>query len=191
VKITLSDGSFFFTHRDIQIQRGIEEGRRFSPDELLSAQAETQRVEAEKKALRLLATSPHSKQNLRLKLIKRGFGSEAVQHALGRMEEMGYLDDAEYAEQWIRSRIRRHPEGKQSLVAGLMKRGVERSVAVETADRIVTTEVESRCALRFARKIGGREPGRLQKKLLARGFAFSVVRSVLRELDEAEAAEPD
>jgi len=90
------------------------------------------------RALKLLSRAEHCRKGLEQKLTLRGFQSEEICKALDRLEEEGALDDRRFAEEWIRSRLRKHPEGKRLLELGLQKRGVDEQLSREVVKRSVS-----------------------------------------------------
>ena len=58
--------------------------------------------------LRLLSYRSRSRLEMRQRLGKR-FSTEAVEEAVSRLEEMGYLDDASFAKSWKEGREARKP----------------------------------------------------------------------------------
>jgi regulatory protein len=183
--VQLSDGSSFFVLPDLLLAESLGVG-----DELLPADVERLRslslaLSAERRALALLAGAPHSTQSLRLKLIQRGFPEPAVQEALARLREMGYLDDRKFAESWLTSRLGRRPEGAVVLAAGLMKRGVDRETAEEAVRDFLSPQDEEESVRRAAEKLlqsGRRDRRQLLARLIARGFRTSLAIRVLDEL---------
>ena len=188
VEITFDDGSSFFVLDAVRRRFGIFEGSTLSEGEMSHLLHTSESEEAEQKAFTLLS-APHSRRNLELKLRQRGFPQHAVDHALTRAQELGYLDDPRYAEDWIQRRLERHPEGRYAILAGLLKKGIDRTLAEECVNRMVTMEVEEECG----RRLFDRSPSLLslpQKKLAAklssRGFHVQTIRRLLEELDSED-----
>ena len=143
-------------------------------------------------ALSLLARSEHSRFLLRQKLLKRGHEPEHVEPVLDELAREGALSDERFAESWVRSRIRSHPEGRSHLVAGLRNRGVESGLADAAVDRVLEDEGMSMAesarsyAERLTRRRALSEP-QLADRLHRRGFSTPVVRAVIRELASDDA----
>ncbi len=152
--MTLSDGSSFFILKEVQVAEMVYPGSEVSPEERLRLERLSKARAATHSAFGLLARAAHSRSGLRLKLLQRGYDDEAALAALGRAEEMGYLDDARFAEQWISLRLEHHPEGRAALVAGLRERGVPRETAEAAVKRAVTDEVEEDALVRAVRRAG-------------------------------------
>jgi len=185
VLISLSDGSSFCV-LDVARRRSlVEEGTTLSTDERNRLEEESEGLEAERKAVDLLSRSPHSRSGLRLKLLRRGFSEKAADRGLARMEELGYLDDAAFAEQWLAYRLERHPEGCQALLAGLLKRGIAADLARETIERGFSREQEEQCARRVLAKLRPmtrQSRTGVARKLSARGFSASLIYRIVEEI---------
>ena len=52
----------------------------------------------------LLAARPRTKEELRQALRRRGFADDVSERLLGKLDEAGLVDDAAFAEMWVRSR---------------------------------------------------------------------------------------
>ncbi len=87
------------------------------------------------KALSLLARAEHSRRLLEAKLVKKGYEAKAVEDALDRLESQNLLNDLRYAETWASFRMRKRGEGATLLIAGLVKRGIDRDTAAEAVRR--------------------------------------------------------
>jgi regulatory protein len=82
-------------------------------------------VSALEAGLRLLGRRAHSRTELRRKLARRGHPEADIEVALGRLVELGYLDDRSFASGLVRRRgtVR----GPLALSAELAARGVDRA----------------------------------------------------------------
>ena len=86
------------------------------------------------KALSLLAVRDHNRRELSDKLVNKGFKVSETEEALDRLENEGYLSDRRYCQSYLRSRLRRNPEGKQLLIMRLCQKGVDRKTAREETE---------------------------------------------------------
>ena len=181
-EVLFSDGSSLFLLKDIIIKTGIFKGDKISQDALKEIYRESRALEAERRALNLLSHSMHSHANLKLKLLQRGFEEEAVETALMRVNELGYINDAEYAQEWVLSRIARHPEGRFLLLSNLIKKGIDRELAQSTIDRLYSREKELEGVQKILAKITKRKTitrDELYSKLYRKGFSYEIIRAVL------------
>lgn len=79
-------------------------------------------------ALRLLEARQRSVAEVRRRLIGAGYRAELVEGAIGRLLELGILDDAAFATAWVASRDRAHPRGARALRSELFQKGLSAEV---------------------------------------------------------------
>ena len=72
-------------------------------------------MEAYDKAVSLLAMREHTEKEIREKLSARSFSPEDIDSAIGRLRREGLLSEERFAEVFIRSRLRKLPEGRALL----------------------------------------------------------------------------
>ncbi|KUI24473.1 recombinase RecX [Mycobacterium sp. IS-1496] len=78
--------------------------------------------------LRLLTARARTRAELAGKLTQRGYAEPVVARVLGRLAEVGLVDDEDFAEQWVRSRHLYAGKGKRALAAELRRKGVDDEV---------------------------------------------------------------
>jgi regulatory protein len=191
IRLRFSDGSCFFVSEEDLREQGITfpeplPDLELSRDMIRRLEHSALRRRAREKALDLLSRAPHTVFSLRMKLLKRGNDSRIVDEVLEFLSDQGYLDDRDYAENWLRSRGERRPEGRTVLIARLLRKGVAREVAEEIVNRYCTPEVERENAIRALEKLkraGETDPLKLKSKLRARGFPFPLIRQVVEGQD--------
>ncbi len=95
-------------------------------------------------ALRFLEARSRSVAEVRKRLGGAGYRSELVDGAIARLTELGMLDDAAFATQWVESRDRAHPRGEHALIIELRQKGIDASTitAVLKARREVAVRWE-------------------------------------------------
>lgn len=103
-------------------------------------QAETRKREeqAHNLCLRLLTARARTRAELATQLTKRGYPDDVSARVLARLEEVGLVDDADFAEQWVQSRQRNAGKGKRALAAELRTKGVGDDVIAEALEGIDT-----------------------------------------------------
>jgi len=128
-------------------------------------------------------------------LHRRGVPDGVADQVLGRFSEVGLIDDATFAEQWVRSRHTSRGLARRALAVELRRKGVAKEVADEAlAD--VDAESERRKARELIdrrlrtlamdgpkdrAKAGQRLLGMLARKGYPVGVATEVVRAALAE----------
>lgn len=143
-------------------------------------------------ALRLLGRRDHSCNELRRKLRQRGFEPEAVDAALARCLELGYLDDQRYAEQLAGSFTVSGRAVGRRLELELRKRGIDatlaeraRTAAETTTDtvQLITEITARRYPGFFYTRAADAERRRVVNFFLRRGF---VLQDILAALTKEE-----
>jgi regulatory protein len=104
---------------------------------------------AKEKALTLLSYRDHSKEELRRKLM-RSAGQEAAEAAVGRMEEIGLVNDGEYAERLARELFENKAYGRNRVVYEMLQKGLDKELANSVAESL-DDDPPAR-ALRFLKK---------------------------------------
>lgn len=91
-------------------------------------------------ALNLLSYRARSVAEMRRRLRKKGHEPAAIDEAIDWLLDREYLDDRAFARQFLTERLRRKPRGPFALVQELRKRGIDRSLAESTVERIMEEE---------------------------------------------------
>jgi regulatory protein len=130
---------------------------------------------------------------------RKGVPAAAAEAVLGRLADVGLIDDAAFARAWVESRHHARGLGRRSLAAELKQRGVpgeEVSAALGALDPAQEMATARRLAQRAAAGTRGRPlPSRIRSLVgvLARkgypaALAYRVVREVLDQegVDAAE-----
>ena len=188
VRIHLSDGSFFVLHAEVFAREGISTGTSLDPEKLAGLLSRSEQVFARLRALSLLSRAAHSRKGLERKLAARGFSAEAIRYAIGRVSELGYLDDKAFAESWVRSRMAGGTTGWNALYKGLLTRGVARATAESVVAALYSIEEEVESARRVS---AGLSPAEAIRKLTGRGFRSRAISKVVREKRSADRSEAE
>ncbi|WP_163698592.1 recombination regulator RecX [Mycolicibacterium sarraceniae] len=98
--------------------------------------SETREELAHALCLRLLTARSRTRSELAAQLAKRGYSDEVAATVLNRLAAVGLIDDADFAEQWVRSRRQRAGKGKRALAAELRTKGVDDEVIAAALDGI-------------------------------------------------------
>jgi regulatory protein len=168
---------------ELAAERDVRPGRAFTLDELSAlAEAEARRSALES-ALRLLSYRPRSERELRDRLTRKGFGRTVTDETLGRLEELGYLDDAAFARIWTETRQELRPRSRRLLASELRWRGVAQETAEQATAAISDEDAAYQAASRRLRALRGLEHRRFRERLgrflTRRGFSYDVARRTI------------
>ena len=142
--------------------------------------------------LRLLTARARTRAELEGQLAKRGYPYDVSKRVLDRLTQVGLIDDADFAEQWVRSRRANAGKGKRALAAELRTKGVDNDVITAALDGI-DAGAERQRAEKLVRdrlrreKLGDDDDAKIARRLVGmlarRGYsqtmAFDVVKGEL------------
>jgi regulatory protein len=146
---------------------------------------------AREAALALLSFRPRTAAELRRRLAEKDFPADVVAEVVGRLDDMKLVDDAAFAETFVRDRVRLRPKGKRLLAQELRVRGVDAETALGAIEDVMegsdTSETDlARQAAAKWRPRAGEDPrkarARLQAFLARRGFGGDAIREVVGEI---------
>jgi regulatory protein len=164
-----------------------------TPGSLADLQAEADPAQAARTiVLRRLTAAPRTYAQLRDGLLERGFEMSVITEVLDRYVEVGLVNDAEFAEMWVRSRHSIRGNARSVLRRELRDKGVPTEQA-ELALAAITDEAErERASDLVRRKLAStarlEHQARIRRltSMLARrgyppGICFGVVTEVLAD----------
>lgn len=193
-----------YTPRPSKTERQInadleEEKRKARPPRVIDEEKARERTL--QRAVKLLAAKPRSVEELRERLLEKQWADErAVEHALGKLKEYGYLDDERFAFGFASYRVRQKPVGRQRLARDLQTKKVSKETAdaalelvyQETPEEeLIARAIEKRIRLR-GRPATRQETKSLYDHLQRLGFSYDlIIRKVREASDDAGEVDPD
>jgi len=125
----------------------------------------------------------------------RGYPDEVVDAVLGRLVQVGLVDDEDFAAQWVRSRQAHAAKGRRALAAELRAKGVDGEVIAAAIDgidagteRALAVDLVERRLRREA--LGDGDDGKVTRRLVGmlarRGYSQSMAVAVVIEAVVAE-----
>lgn len=161
---------------------GLRAGMELSDEELHALLIESDRARAKEKALWLLESRPHAKRELERKL-SRTVGEDAAREAADKMEDLGLVDDEDFARR-LAADLFRKGWAERRVAQELTLRGVDRELAREAAAEAAPDPQEALCALierKYARRLGDEKGVRQTVAALQRlGYGWEDIRAALR-----------
>ena len=93
--------------------------------------------------LRQLTSSPKSRLQLERKLAERNVPEDVAAAVLDRFEEVRLVDDAEFAEMWVRSRSQTRKLAKGALRRELAEKGIDGDTAASALEQLSDEDEEA------------------------------------------------
>ena len=182
----LEDGSLLRLGENEVLHFSLYAGRELTDREAEELTVSIQRNDRRERAISLAAEKPLSRQELERKLTQWGAGEEECASVCGRLEELGLLDDARYAEQVVRHYSAKG-YGARKLRDELHRRGVPREL---WEDALARAEDPAEAIDAFLdKKLKGAPVGdpkelkKLSDALARRGFSWSEISEALGRYD--------
>ena len=177
----LEDGSILRVGEGEVVDFALYAGKELSDEEAERLQAAACRGEWKRRAIELLMSKPQSRKELGRKLREWEAPDGEAEAICDRLEELGYLNEAEYA-----GRIVRHYAakgfGERKLRDELYRRGVPRELWEEALAQVEDNS-ETIDAFLEKKLKGGRDPKDIKKvsdALARRGFRWPEISDALR-----------
>ena len=168
------------------LRRGISIGDELDDEELHALLQASAKHRAEEKALYLLEHRAHSKKELENKITRAEFDREAARSAVEHMEELGLLNDEDYARRLANELFTRKKFGARRVKQELHQKGIDDALIAAVMDEFSTerSETEENIRAILERKYPmAREDEKVRRRAVAAlqryGYGFDEIFSVL------------
>lgn len=178
----LEDNTILRMSENEVIDFALYAGKELSDEETAALLGSVQRSARKEKAIELLSRKPQSRRELERKLTQWEASEEETAALCDRMEELGYLNDAEYA-----AKVVRHYSAKgfgaRKLRDELYRRGVPRELWDEALEQAEAPDDAIDAFV--AKKLAGKTPDpkelkKISDALARRGHSWSDISAALR-----------
>ena len=187
--LTLSSGETLAMPRAMLKERPYRSGTPFDREAFGSFLLERSYPFAMEKAIALLAMRPRTQQEIADALRKNAYPERTIARVMARLDEAGYINDSDFAEQWAASRTNKGM-GSRRIRMELRRKGVG-SEAIDEALSAIDEDDLLSGALKAARKAASGkdlfDPKDRQKILAAlarRGYGYTEAKQALDMLKE-------
>jgi regulatory protein len=103
--------------------------------------------------LRQLTSSAKSRLQLARKLAERNIPEDVAEAVLDRFQEVRLIDDAEFADMWVRSRSQSRKLAKGALRRELADKGIDADTAAAALEQLSDADEEESARLLVERKL--------------------------------------
>lgn len=140
-------------------------------------------------ALRKLNSAARTRAEISSVLSAKGLDAEVTQSILDRLTDLGYLNDAEFAQAWVRSRVKSRGLAPSVLRRELLSKGVDLDIVDSALSTIDATDTDQRArelALKKYRALSGVANAvamrRISSLLLRKGYSANASWNIAREV---------
>lgn len=192
------NGSFAFgVAREVALRENLRLGDELDADRIQTLRAADEVARATNAGVVFLTYRARSEREVRDRLAQKGYPPAAIEPALQRLLDWGYLNDADFARFWTENRLQHKPRGRRLLEQELRHKGVDREVVRATLDEAALDDEATALALAQDRlrrdSDSALEPAVRQRRLAGflarRGYSYDVIKPVLRRLFADEATD--
>lgn len=187
-RVTVNGDTDLLVPGKIFRERPLNEGESIDLEEYDNWLMVRQYRQALDRAVAALASRAHSKHELEQKLLRAGYRPCTVEMVLYKLETEGFLDDADFAQQWVEARTTRKL-GTRRIAQELWHKGVSADEA-EAALAQVDEDEQLAAAVSLVEKALARaKPGedprktanRITGMLARRGYGWDIARQALEQ----------
>ena len=180
--------------KELAVERGLRAGATITSDQLSELAEEGARRGALEAGLRLLSYRLRSEEELRRRLADKRYSEKAIDSALTRLRELGYVDDEVFARYWAETRQAQRPRSQRLLASELRRHGIDKETAEQATADFSDEDAAYLAASGRLRALRGQEyrafRERLGRFLTSRGFGYDIARQVIERCwAEREATE--
>ena len=184
-RLELEDGSELRCGPNELMDLGLSPGLELGPEALDALREACGAYEARMKAAALLSSRAMSAGELRRKLAEKGASPEHAEAAAARMQELGIIDEAAYAEMIVR-RCTAKGYGRRRAEQELMHRMVPRELWAEALDGLsdAGAALDALISARWREDVPAEEQrNKLSAWLQRRGYGWEEIRAALERRD--------
>ncbi len=177
------DGRFFCGLDFVTLaENRLKTGMEITKERLAEIQFAAEKDKAFAKAVSLLSVSAKTEKEVALRLQEKGYAATVIGDAIARLKEYGYVDDAEFAREYVLSHA--HKKGSRMLRAELRAKGVsdgDITAALSAADESAGAIAALSAYLR-GKEITKEILQKAYRYLLGKGFTGDAINSALQSL---------
>lgn len=155
INVYVNDEYAFAIHEDVLIKYRLNKGRELDEADMRDVLAAEEKNRAVQYGLRYISHRPRTAEEVRRHLLDKGFPKSVAEEAVAGFIERGYINDQEYAGQWVEERLRLKPRGRHLLRQELQAKGIDADT-IEAALAGVVPEAEADACFAVAQKKYGR-----------------------------------
>lgn len=115
-------------------------------------QIQAMTAQAKRVAEYWLATRDHSRKEIFEKIKRKGITNDVADKVLDHYEDLGWINDANFAENFVNSKVQYEKYGRQALTYKLREKGINQDIIDDVLERMIEPETEEENARALALK---------------------------------------
>lgn len=187
ISVYVDDDFLFAIEQECWQCSGFDVGDTVDEDALNALLSQSREQEAKRRALNMLSAKSYTAQALTRRLAEKT-DAQAARTAVSRMEELGLVDDQDYALRCARDLFNLRGFAPRRIRYELQKRGISSELCALAIEELDCGDLSERAAALLRARFGTLESDadlRRAASLLERcGYGYSDIQSALRALSE-------
>lgn len=188
-KLSLSNGEDVLIDNDVCREHYLKKGDDITEEKLCDLIFQSQYVRAKSRVVWYLDRKDRTAKDLYNKLCLAGFDKKASAKVIGRLTEVGLIDDRRFAENYA-TRLMESNVSKREALQKMLQKGVPYDMAKEVLSETETDENAQITALiekKYRTKLLS-ENGvqKVYAALIRKGFSYEAVKNALKNFIEFE-----
>jgi len=179
------DNKFSFSLDESQLVKiGLKKGDEISAEKLAELKNESDFGKNYIRAVDLISRRPRSEKEIRDYAFRKKWAKENIEKVIERLHDRGYLNDAKFAEMFVRSRATLRNYSARKMKMELRKKGI----TSEIIDQVLTAsdDFDENTALKNLiqkKRKNYDDKQKLIAYLARQGFSYDKIKAVLKEDD--------
>lgn len=173
--------------KEVFMLSSFDIGSEIDDEELYELMKTSDYQRAKERALYYLERKNYSKKDLTSKIMQF-YSKETATEVTKKMEDLGFINDENYAQMYARDLFNLKKYGKQRVKTELYRKGIDKEIIaqildeeeVESGDNIATFLSRKYALWQEDEKVKRRAVNALQR----RGYSFSEIFKAMREMEE-------
>ncbi|MBK7106377.1 MAG: regulatory protein RecX [Ignavibacteriae bacterium] len=130
VNILFDNNELFKIPYELFVKNNLYVDDEISEDEFFKLKHQTNIYQIRQSSFRYLGLRNHSNNELKIKLLKKGFDKNLIENVIIELTNSGFLNDKIFAENYFQFQIRKK-KGKLKIQSELIKKGINREIISE------------------------------------------------------------
>lgn len=185
--ICSSNGQEYIMSYETAVKSKLRKNEEIDEEYFKSVMKESDKVLCKEYLLNLIERYLKTEQGYRDKLYQKGYHKEAVENALDKAKELGYIDDNNYVERYIAANINK--KGSYRMMRELLAKGVKKDTICARLDTLDNqSEVIFALASKFMKNkdLTLANKQKLFRSLAQKGFDTDSIMKAVNEIFQGE-----
>ncbi|MBM4171368.1 MAG: regulatory protein RecX [Ignavibacteria bacterium] len=192
IELCFDEGSIYKLDYRSVFDNGLKKNDDISDEKLEALLLQSEFQKTKDSALRLLARRPHSKYEIKIKLIRKGYSKDIIENVIQKLTDEKLIDDLVFSNAYVLELSEKKKSGIVKIKSQLLKKGIDRKIIANALEKISDIEeIENAYQLVIKKlKILKRKETdhkKIQQKLysylLSKGYPSELISKTLRKIN--------